>query len=388
MNSICFVVNKYPNEYEPYMLVFLQQLAWEFADIGKTVTVICPLSINLNKKYKQIPYHTVEYTSKKNKVDVFWPKTFGLGQSHYILGKSPVGITTYFLEKSAERVIRSFENKPDVIYGHFMAPSGIAVARLGNKLNIPAFFALGESHNTIEQFGAKRAKKELENIAGIIAVSTYLKNWIVKAGVVEKDKVEVFPNGFNSDRFKKYEKEKAREYLGLPKNEVLVGFVGAFNDRKGVLRVCEAMDRVKGAKLICAGKGEQKPYGDNCIFAKSLKPEEIPLFNNAADIFVLPTLQEGCSNAIVEAMACGLPIISSDRSFNYDILDDKCSIMVDPMNIDEIYDAIQKLVSDELYRNEMSEGALRKAASLTLGNRTYNIMNYIDKRAGVWKSEN
>ena len=62
--------------------------------------------------------------------------------------------------------------------------------------------------------------------------------------------------------------------------------------------------------------------------------------------------------------------------------------MVDPMNIDEIYDAIQKLVSDELYRNEMSEGALRKAASLTLRNRTYNIMNYIDKRAGVWKSEN
>lgn len=46
MENICFVVNKYPNEFEPYMLVFLQQLAWEFADMGKKVTVICPLPVN------------------------------------------------------------------------------------------------------------------------------------------------------------------------------------------------------------------------------------------------------------------------------------------------------------------------------------------------------
>lgn len=60
-----------------------------------------------------------------------------------------------------------------------MAPSGIAVARLSDTFKIPAFFALGESHNTIEQFGAERAKEELKDIAGVIAVSTYLKRWIV-----------------------------------------------------------------------------------------------------------------------------------------------------------------------------------------------------------------
>ena len=164
MENICFVVNKYPNEFEPYMLVFLQQLAWEFADMGKKVTVICPLPVNLNRKYLQIPYHTREYTEKKKSIDIYWPKTAGLGQSHYVLGRSPVGITTFFLEKAAERVIRSFTEKPDVIYGHFMAPSGIAVARLSDTFKIPAFFALGESHNTIEQFGAERAKEELKDI--------------------------------------------------------------------------------------------------------------------------------------------------------------------------------------------------------------------------------
>ena len=388
MENICFVVNKYPNEFEPYMLVFLQQLAWEFADMGKKVTVICPLPVNLNRKYLQIPYHTREYTEKKKSIDIYWPKTAGLGQSHYVLGRSPVGITTFFLEKAAERVIRSFTEKPDVIYGHFMAPSGIAVARLSDTFKIPAFFALGESHNTIEQFGAERAKEELKDIAGVIAVSTYLKRWIVDAGVLEDDKVEVFPNGINGDRFRKYNKTYARDYFGLPKNEVLVGFVGAFNERKGILRVCEAMKTVRGARLICAGKGEQSPYGDNCIFAKSLKPEEIPLFNSAADIFVLPTLNEGCSNAIVEAMACGLPIISSNRAFNDDILDAECSIRVNPVDVDEIHEAIQKLVSDPISREKMSEAAIKKAENLTLSVRAQNILAYIENRIVVWESEN
>ena len=304
------------------------------------------------------------------------------------MGRSPVGITTFFLEKAAERVIRSFTEKPDVIYGHFMAPSGIAVARLSDTFKIPAFFALGESHNTIEQFGAERAKEELKDIAGVIAVSTYLKRWIVDAGVLEDDKVEVFPNGINGDRFRKYNKTYARDYFGLPKNEVLVGFVGAFNERKGILRVCEAMKTVRGARLICAGKGEQSPYGDNCIFAKSLKPEEIPLFNSAADIFVLPTLNEGCSNAIVEAMACGLPIISSNRAFNDDILDAECSIRVNPVDVDEIHEAIQKLVSDPISREKMSEAAIKKAENLTLSVRVQNILAYIENRIGVWESEN
>lgn len=67
MRNICIVVNKYPNQYEPYMLVFLQQLAWKFADNNKKVSVICPLPINLNKNYLKIPYHTIEKTSNGKK---------------------------------------------------------------------------------------------------------------------------------------------------------------------------------------------------------------------------------------------------------------------------------------------------------------------------------
>lgn len=380
MNHICFVVNKYPNKLEPYMLIFLQQLAWSMADMGKKVSVICPVPININLKYTTFPDYKVEETPKGSKIDVYFPKTIGFGQSHYILGKSPVLATTYFMEKAAERVIRKMKDKPDVLYGHFLAPSGIAVARLGKTFNIPSFFAYGESHDTIGQTGVENAKKEMESIKGVISVSTFLKNDIVDKGVVPENKVEVFPNAIRGERFKPYDKRQARRELNLPKDDIIVGFVGGFNERKGILRVCEAVENVSNVKLICAGAGEQKPFGEKCIFANALKPEMVPIFNSAADIFVLPTLLEGCSNAVVEAMACGLPIISSNLPFNDDILDESCAIRVDPNNIKEIEDAIKYLADNPQERELMSQKALEKASTLTLDVRAKNIIEFIDRK--------
>lgn len=382
MNHICFIVNKYPNPLEPYMLIFLQQLAWSMSDMGKKVSVICPVPININLKYSMFPEHKIEETPKGTKIDIYFPKTIGFGQSHYILGKSPVLGTTYFMEKAAERVIRKMKDKPDVLYGHFLAPSGIAVARLGRTFNIPSFFAYGESHDTIGQTGLENAKKEMESIRGVISVSTFLKNDIVEKGVVPKNKVEVFPNAIRGERFKPYDKQQARHELNLPKDDIIVGFVGGFNERKGILRVCEAIQNVPNVKLICAGAGEQKPFGEQCIFANALKPEMIPIFNSAADIFVLPTLLEGCSNAVVEAMACGLPIISSNLPFNDDILDESCAIRIDPNNIKEIEDAIKYLAENPQERELMSQKAIQKASTLTLDVRAKNIIEFIDRKCG------
>ena len=314
------------------------------------------------------------------------PKTIGLGQSHYILGKSPVGVTTFFLEKAADKVIREENIHPDAFYGHFLAPSGIVAARLGKRYHVPSFFALGESHDTIKQFGAKKARKELADITGVISVSSALKKWAVDSGVLPEAKIKVFPNGFNENRYMRYDRSVARERFDFPQDAFIVGFVGAFNERKGILRVCQAVERVDGVRLICAGRGEQEPFGDNCIFKESLPPEDVPYFNSAADVFVLPTTNEGCSNAIVEALACGLPVISSDRPFNDDILSDDYSIRVDPEDIDEIADAINLLFTNSALRKKMADAALEKARELTLSARATNILKFMEESIGKRKS--
>ena len=380
MKHICFIIHLYSNPVKPYSMNFVQNLAWAVRDMGYKVTVISPLPINIIKAYLKVPYHLVEKTKKGNAIDVFYPKTIEFGQTKTLFGKSLCVETAFFMEKAAERVLRKLTEKPDVLYGHFLAPSGVVVARLGKKYNIPAFFACGESHDTIGQYGAKRAQKDCSQLSGIVSVSTALKKYVLDNNVTTADKIEVFPNGFDTEKFKPIDKTEARKHLGLPQNEILIAFLGAFNTRKGIDRLCEAMKRIDGAKLICAGHGDLVPTGKNVIFSKRVSGNEVPYFLYSADIFVLPTLAEGCSNAIVEAIGCGLPIISSNLPFNDDILDDSYSIRVDPMSVDEISSAILKLINNDRLRNEMAEAALKKRSDLSLASRAVNIINFINSK--------
>ena len=99
-----------------------------------------------------------------------------------------------------------------------------------------------------------------------------------------------------------------------------------------------------------------------------------------ADIFVLPTLHEGCCNAIIEAMACGLPIVSSNLPFNWDVLNDNNSILINPMNIDEIAEAIRILKEDPVKRDAMSKASLETASNLTIDKRVDKIFSFIESK--------
>ena len=123
------------------------------------------------------------------------------------------------------------------------------------------------------------------------------------------------------------------------------------------------------------------PSSENCLFAKPVRNEELPWFYSALDVFVLPTQNEGCCNAIVEAIACGCPIVSSDRNFNVDICDNTNSILVDPDNVDQIKEAISKIKEDSYLREKLSEGSIEKSKSLTLKQRAVNILDFIKSKA-------
>ena len=345
MNNICFIANKYPNKVEANALVFVQQLVWQIADLGKKCIVICPLAINLNMKYKIIPEHIKEKTEKGNYIDVYFPKFFGLGQSHYIFGKSPAPITTNLFTKSILKTIHKYNIEIETVYGHFLTPAGIAASRIGKKLNIPSFFAYGESSTwSIEQIGLNRARRDLNNINGVIAVSSKNKDLLIEHNLVDNEKIKVFPNGYRPERFYKISKDLARKKMGWDNNKFIVGFVGSFDERKGILRLEKAIDELNDCNIVfaCAGKGKLIPKSRKCILAQPINNEDLIYFYNAIDVFALPTQNEGCCNAIVEAMACGCPIISSDRKFNYDILDYSNSIMIDPDNIKELSKAIEE----------------------------------------------
>ena len=119
---------------------------------------------------------------------------------------------------------------------------------------------------------------------------------------------------------------------------------------------------------IFVGKGSMPPTCKNILFADVVPHDRIVSLLNCADVFVLPTEAEGCCDAIIEAVACGLPVISSNKKFNDEIID---------QSTDEIYDAIKVLKNDSTKRFALSKGALNKSVQLTIERRAFLIKQYI-----------
>jgi glycosyltransferase involved in cell wall biosynthesis len=190
----------------------------------------------------------------------------------------------------------------------------------------------------------------------------------------------VIPNAVNDRLFYPMNKEEAREKLGFNQDDFIVAFTGSFTHRKGVLRLAEAVKKVGGVKTIYIGSGPLQPNGEDILFKGRLPHNEIVCYLNAADAFVLPTLAEGCCNAIIEAMACGLPIISSALPFNDEILDNNNSIRIDPYSVDDIARAIKHLKDNPNVRKKMSEASVSKSKSLTIRTRAMNVLNFISER--------
>lgn len=373
--NICIITPRYPTSLDPTAMPFVQQLAWALTDLGNTCTVICPqnFSKKLNREY-------VEKTPRGGDVKVYLPNTLHMGQQK-VLGFNTALLTTHFFWKAAKQVVEKLP-KQDVVYGHFITPSGITAARLHREFGIPAFLGYGESSSwSIEHYGADKVRKELfEDLAGVVAVSSKNAEVLRRFDAVPEESVKVFPNGFDDTIFYPRDKKEAREKLGLPQDAFIVSFVGHFIARKGIDKLIPAVEQA-GVKVICAGKGPIDPRGESCLFANTIGHEELPWFYSASDVFVLPTLNEGCCNAIVEALACGLPIVSSDLPFNYDILDETNALLVDPADVKALTDSICKLRDDPALRQKLSQGSLARAKTLTLQQRAKNIQQFFADRS-------
>jgi teichuronic acid biosynthesis glycosyltransferase TuaC len=145
----------YPNKVNPAGQVFVQQLAWAFANMGIKCTIICPVAINLNPSLVRLPYEVTETTADGSTLKIFFPKFISMGQQN-ILGLKTARLTTFLYHIAVKNVWFNLKDKPAVVYGHFLTPSGISASRIGREFNIPSFAAYGESHPwSIDNYGKK-----------------------------------------------------------------------------------------------------------------------------------------------------------------------------------------------------------------------------------------
>ncbi len=370
--NICIITYKYPSKHNTSDYAFVKQLVDAIAAQGIHCSVLAPFSIS---HYKRLTVSKEEYAVGEGKVTVIRPGY--LSFSKFKIGKFNLSLWAH--KRAFKRAFRKLDTKPDVIYGHFWSAAYCGY-ELAKKNNIPLLVASGESEIS-KMFAAPLDVREFaEYVSGVICVSSKNRDESIKLGLTSIEKCGVFPNAVNVELFHKRDKSECRQQLGLPQNEFIVVFVGWFNDRKGAQRIAEAINRTGGVKSIFIGKGEQDPQCDGILFKGPMPHDQVPIYLGAADCFVLPTRAEGCCNAVVEAMACGLPIISSNLPFNWDVLDETNSIMVDPNDIDEIANAIRLMRDDTDLRENLSKGALLKAESLTIDRRAQAIVDFISSK--------
>ena len=365
--NITVITYGYPNAAAPTASPFVKELVEQWKRMGVNVKVVDPL---FGKAYRLCRSKPVE--------GVFHPRYYEYRVLKVIPFLRPFQkkLSNKSFQRAVERVL---PKDTDILYAHFLN-AGYAAAKISEKYGLPAYCAYGESSLwSINSMDIHDVQQTMGRITGFVSVSTDNKRELVETGITKAEKVTVFPNGVDHTLFYQHDKQKCREEFGFPQDKVIGIFVGAFIDRKGPLRVNEATQGIDNLRMIYIGTGEQVPQNDNILHCGRVLHDDIPKYLSAADFFVLPTLAEGCCNAIIEAMACGLPIISSKGEFNDDILDDAYSIRVDPQNIAEIRSAIKALVANDDLLKKMSEKASVAACDLNIESRAEKILHWMEE---------
>lgn len=373
---ICVISPSFPTS-KTIDFVFVEQLCRAFADNGQKVSVIAPQSVT-KCLIRHIPIakrHSTFKTDKGNIIDLYRP--------YYVsLGNSSINPFKDSFKRAVARAFRQIKDKPNVCYGHFWQ-SIFAIYPIAKKHNIPLSGASGEEDvakyiRVSEEF----KQKAREYMLGCVSVSSKNRKECLELKLVTEEKAVVIPNAINMSLFEKKDRQLLRKQLGISDDDFVVSFTGQFIPRKGTLRLSQALTNIgdSSVKAIFMGRGHEDPTYSDIIFKGTVNHNELPDYLSASDVFVLPTENEGCSNAIIEAMACGLPIISTDADFNRDILNDSNSIMLDCHNTDEIASAIKKLKEDKTLRASMATAAYNTACGLSIDKRAEKIIEFIKEK--------
>jgi glycosyltransferase involved in cell wall biosynthesis len=258
------------------------------------------------------------------------------------------------------------EGRLDLIDAHFAYPDGYAAALLGRWLSVPLTITLRgtEARHVLDPRLKGKVRMALERASRVFAVSQSLRQIAIRLGI-EGDKVLVIGNGVDLQKFTPMDRTEARRALKLVHGAPVLVTVGALVERKGFHRVIELLpalsERFPGISYLVVGG--PSPEGDMSAslraqvqalgleeavrFLGLLPPEQLRLPLSAATLFVLPTRNEGWANVLLEAMGCGLPVVTTDVGGNAEVVESADLGIVVPFGdhvalLEAIDDALRK----------------------------------------------
>jgi glycosyltransferase involved in cell wall biosynthesis len=209
----------------------------------------------------------------------------------------------------------------DLIDAHYFYPDGVAAVRLAREFNLPVTVtARGTDLNLIPEYPGPR-KMIVDAAAkadGMITVCQALKDTLVEMGIAD-ERVTVLRNGVDLELFRPIDRAAARKALGIARRTL--ASVGLLIDRKGHHHIIRALKDLPDTDLLIAGDGpdrralerlaQEEGVADRVRFLGSVDQNRLREIYNAVDALVLASSREGWANVLLEAMACGTPVVAS-----------------------------------------------------------------------------
>jgi glycosyltransferase involved in cell wall biosynthesis len=227
----------------------------------------------------------------------------------------------------------------------------------------------------------KRFQHACMSADAIIAVSENTKNDILEASQCKEEKVIVIYEGVDNKRFNKAQRDSplaqiVRQKYRLPDQFIL--WVGAYRKHKNIELLCKAFAEAKKRcslphKLVLCGpnllfeeaiRALLKVHENDLVVIGPVGDEELPVLYSMADVFAFPSLYEGFGLPVLEAMASGVPVITSNVSSLPEIARD-ASILVNPLDVDEIARALIIATTDETVREILITKGLERACEFS-----------------------
>lgn len=272
------------------------------------------------------------------------------------------------------KILYFFKKKSfDVVHVHGFKENflgGIAARVLNTKVILRTFHGRGllssPSVDFIEKFNCFFLTHK------IITVSQELQTYLISRGVSDK-KIKVIRNGIDLDRITGDIKNNSiRASLSIASNSLLLGVVGRLVRVKGhnYLFYClkKMLDSGYHVTLLVLGDGSLEEEYKKLIqqigisdYVRFLGFVENSLHYIASfDLLVMPSLNEGIPMSLLEAMAMGVPVIASRVGGIPEVIEDESTgILVEPKNVEELYQACARLASDERLRKKIASNAMK-----------------------------
>lgn len=282
------------------------------------------------------------------------------------------GMTDWRWARRFKRLLR--QEQVDLIHAHEFDANvqGTFVAAM---TRIPLVATVHGKNYFWKKLRRRLAYRWVSRLANMVAVSENLKQFIVETIGVSPDRIKVLYNGVDAlPPCECADVDEVRKELDLPENDQIVGVVGNLYPVKGhqylIAGIPAILENCPNTSFVFAGRGQletelkeqvQRLGLDKRVHFLGLR-QDIPRILALLDVFVLPSLSEGLSMAILEAMAAGKPVVATQVGGNPElVLDGETGFLVPPRNSQALVASLVSLLTNKERAIQFSEKGKRRA---------------------------